>query len=433
MESKITSREYIKPSSPTPAHLRTYKLSMIDQTCAPHFIPILLLFPPRPDNDRHRTTEQLKYSLSIILTRFYPFAGRANQDNHSVDCSDAGVDFTVAEFPGHLHDVINSSQDLLLHLFPMKLDFEYVKAQSGVVFVQVNYFECGAIAVATLASHQVADLTTMVNFLKAWAGTNRGSKQEVCPNYISQILFPHKNELLGQKVSNSGSTTGKWGMRRYVFDSIAISSLKAKTGLKNPTRVEAVSAFLWKCFMEASLKNGKSDSVIVWPVNLRRRAQPPLGMDVFGNCTASTTASCRNDDGGVYKDLARKLRESVARIDGEYVTRMQGDGGFLGYQVNMQSVVADLSGGADPLLWSSWCNIGIYDIDFGWGKPVWVTTAFDHSRSEYANLIILLDTSAGDGIEACVCLGEKYMQVFDAIDELRDLEPSPLDVGSLMN
>ncbi|XP_051142846.1 stemmadenine O-acetyltransferase-like [Andrographis paniculata] len=444
MESQMISREYIKPSSPTPAHLKTYKLSMLDQTTVSNFVPIILFFPPRPDNNvvnRHQTSDQLKYSLSIILTRFYPFAGRANQDNYSIDCSDAGVDFAVFEFPGHrLLDLLrnsNSSTNSRARLFPVKFAWENEKdPESRVVFVQVNYFDCGGVAIATLIWHRAADLTTMVNFLKAWAVTNRGSNQEVCPNYISQILFPHKEDLIGQHFSTAGfMQTGKWVARRYVFDSIAISSLKSKTGLENPTRVEAVSAFLWKCFMEASLKNGKSASVLLQPVNMRRRARPPFRSDFAGNCTVSTTASSRNERGDVYKSLARKLRDPVARIDGDFVARMQGDGGFHGYQVNMQSVAADLSGGADPLFLSSWCGYGVYDIDFGWEKPVWVTTGGDSSRSEYTNGVLLLDTSAGDGIEVSICLGEKYMAVFDAIEELRDLaciDPSPLDIATSM-
>ncbi|XP_051143493.1 stemmadenine O-acetyltransferase-like [Andrographis paniculata] len=446
MESKMISRECIKPSSPTPAHLRTYKVSMLDQTSMAGHIPLVFFFPPRPDNnvdDRHRTTEQLKHSLSIILTRFYPFAGRFNGDNHSIDCSDAGVDFTVFEFPGHsLLDLLrdkDSTKDLPAQLLPIKFAWVNEKdPESRVVFVQVNYFECGAVAIATLISHWVADLTTMVNFLKAWAGTNRGSNQEVCPNYISQILFPHKTELLGQQVTYSGfAQTGKWAMRRYVFDSIAISSLKAKTGLENPTRVEAVSAFLWNCFMAASLKNGKSASAMAIAMNLRGRAKPPFGTDFFGNCGVTTTASsqnCMQED--VYKDLARKLRDAVARIDGEFVARMQGDRGLLGYHANRQSLVADFSGGADRLVSSSWCGFGVYDVDFGWGKPVWVTTAVDSSSSTYANSIILMDTSVGNGVEALIRLGEKYMAVFDAIEELLDLaciDPSPLGIGSSLN
>uniref|UniRef100_A0A6N2KB76 Uncharacterized protein n=1 Tax=Salix viminalis TaxID=40686 RepID=A0A6N2KB76_SALVM len=49
MEIQIISKEIIKPSAPTPHHLRTYKLSAVDQLAAfAADIPIILfLFPYR--------------------------------------------------------------------------------------------------------------------------------------------------------------------------------------------------------------------------------------------------------------------------------------------------------------------------------------------------------------------------------------------------
>ncbi|XP_051142861.1 stemmadenine O-acetyltransferase-like [Andrographis paniculata] len=444
MESKVISSEYIEPSSPTPSHLRTYNLSMLDQVMEPVFIPIVLFFPPCSDNivNDHadaflQVTQQLKHSLSSILTRFYPLAGRANQYKHSIDCNDAGVHFIVARFSGHrLSDLLKKpDKDLSDQLFPRKVTWDSeMDPECKILQIKVSYFDCGSVAIGAIFWHKVGDAATMVNFLKAWGSTNRGSKEGVCPNYISQYLFPHKEELLekhrpAQRILNEG----KWTTKRYIFDSIAISSLKAKTGLENPTRVEAVSAFLWNCFMAASLKNGKSTSAVAIAANLRGRAHPPFPSDCFGNFISITTASSMNRTTGEYKDLARKFRDTIKKVDGEYVSRLQGDGGLLGLDAKMHSLFAEVPDGADLLTMSSWCRFGGYDIDFGWGKPLWMTAFFhggsDSERSRYMNLVSLMDTRNGNGIEALVTLGETHMPFFDAIEELHNLaciEPSPL-------
>ncbi|XP_051142674.1 stemmadenine O-acetyltransferase-like [Andrographis paniculata] len=433
MEKTIISRENIKPSSPTPSHLKTYTGSILDQTSVPILIPFVLYFLPRTingDDFISLTTEQLKRSLSLVLTRFYPFAGRANDDGESIDCNDAGADFTVARFSGHrLLDILkNPSQDLPDHLLPADLVSDGEKDWlSRVVAIQVNYFDCGGVAVGTLFWHRAADITTMVDFVQAWASVNRGSKLGFCPNYISRILFPHKEDFNYDPFAMIGSLrTGKWASRRYVFDSPSIESLKTKTGLENPTRVEAVSALIWKCFMAASLANGKSTSAMSHAVNLRGRFRPPFPSNCFGNFFGNSVAFIRNDNGVEYKDLARKLRDSIRKIDEDYVSRLQGDG--------RRSISGDVGGAeADILGVTSWCRMGIYDdIDFGWGKPVWTTAYCNGScdeTSRYVNLVWLMDSRVGGGIEARVLLGEGYMAVFDAIDELRDLasvEPSPV-------
>ncbi|XP_051143505.1 stemmadenine O-acetyltransferase-like [Andrographis paniculata] len=442
MESKVISSEYIEPSSPTPAHLRTYNLSMLDQIMVPVFIPIVLFFPPCSNNtanDLHvsKTSKQLKRSISTILTRFYPFAGRAVPDKQYIDCNDAGVHFIVARFPGQrLSDLLKKpDKDLSDQLLPRKVSWDSeMDSQCRILQIKLNYFDCGSVAIAALFWHKVADAVTMVNFLKAWGSANRGSKEGVCPNYISQLLFPHKEELLEKRPpAQLLFNEGKWATKRYVFDSIAISSLKAKSGLENPTRVEAVSTFLWNCFITASLKNGKSASAMAVAANLRGRAHPPFPSDCFGNFISITTASSINRTTGEYKELARKFRDTIKKVDGEYVSSIQGDGGLLGLE-KIQSMYAEVPDGADLLSVSSWCRFGGYDIDFGWGKPLWMTTyvhgGSDMETSKYINLVGLMDTRNGHGIEALVTLGETYMPFFDAIEELHDLacvEPSPLD------
>lgn len=56
-------------------------------------------------------------------------------------------------------------------------------------------------------------------------------------------------------------------------------------------------------------------------------------------------------------------------------------------------------GEVDYIGFSSLCNFWLYEADFGWGKPIWVSSG-EASGSIFMNLGILFDTRFGDGIEA---------------------------------
>ncbi|KAI3464704.1 hypothetical protein Pfo_021367 [Paulownia fortunei] len=456
MEGEIISREYIKPSSRTPHDQRTHKLSLLDQIVPPIYVPLVLYFPnleniPKNAEFTPQTTQILKQSLSATLTRFYPFAGRV-KDSFSIDCNDEGVLFVVAKFDGNLSDFLkNPDPQACRGHIPSELTWTEPGPGAHVAMIQVNYFDCGGIAIGSLFLHKVADGVTVGTFMKSWAANARGSAETEFPNYMAQSFFP-QNEAL-QRESHLFSAMrqyfkfGKTVMRRYVFDASAISTLRAKLaspeeGLKQrPTRVEIVSALLWKCFMVASEAANKSSSgnnhsisLVTHGVNMRRKAEPPFPEHSFGNFVWLVPASTINTQTGrELKHLFSKIRSAITKVDVDFVKRMQGGDGFSGYCKNLEESWNGFPENADYLAISSWCNFGLYSVDFGWGKPIWITKCDAGSDTEwpFINVLWLMDTRQGDGIEAWLTLDEQYFAAFDNIQELHDLasvDPSPLDI-----
>lgn len=443
MDSKIEiiSTENVEPSFPTPQNLKTYKLSMLDQIVPSMLVPIVLYFPHTlkiDDLQSHisHTTQTLKRSLSSILSRFYPLAGRVSPDGRSILCNDEGVPFVVARLRGStLSEALqNPDPNLPRRLVPCEVTWTAEEGpDSTVALIQLNYFDCGGVAFGAVFWHGIADAMTVGNFISSWAATARGSTESVCPNYISQSLFPHKEELVRQSGSLAAiMKTGNSVMRRYVFDAAAVSSLKAESSVERPSRVEVVSALVWRCFMAASAANNKEFSVLTHAVNVRRRARPPFPSECFGNWPGLAAAASSNEADVDLGVLVGKMRESIGKIDDDFVSRLRGDGGLSGYHENLRQTWSDIPAGADSLAISSWCSFGFYDINFGWGKPVWMTRCDNgsDSKSQFLNTVWLMDTRNGDGIEAWVILDEKYMSVFHQIEELRALasiDPSPFD------
>ncbi|CAI9101995.1 OLC1v1000178C1 [Oldenlandia corymbosa var. corymbosa] len=114
MEAKIDiiSRDWIKPSSPTPQHRKQHKLSFLDQVSPFAFI---LFYEQKTKNSpdssfsSSETSLHLKQSLSKCLSQFYPLAGKLNPDRFAVDCDDSGALFAEAKVNATLSQALNNA------------------------------------------------------------------------------------------------------------------------------------------------------------------------------------------------------------------------------------------------------------------------------------------------------------------------------------
>ena len=105
MKVDVSHRESIKPSSPTPNNLQTFKLSLFDQLAPAIYTSIVLFYPIDgavgfKDDHKHATalaerSQSLKKSLPKTLTHSYPLAGRIRR-NLFVECNDEGAEFLEA-------------------------------------------------------------------------------------------------------------------------------------------------------------------------------------------------------------------------------------------------------------------------------------------------------------------------------------------------
>ncbi|PIN15038.1 Alcohol O-acetyltransferase [Handroanthus impetiginosus] len=429
MEIKIIPSENIKPTSPTPNHLKIYKLSLLDQIIPPVFSPTILYFSP-DSIPISQKIQLLKDSLASTLTLFYPFAGII-KDHLSVDCNDEGLPFSVATVKGQkLRDFLENPDMKLINSFlPNEFTWnEGAGPGSNVIKIQLNYFDCFGIAICVTFAHHIADATTICQFFKSWAANAQASCSSLTrPNYIAQSVFPQKVTL--QKESylffplQKFLKIGKFVTRRYVFDATAISTLQAQSTSSDdkqyPTRVEVISAFIWKCFMAAAEKSSKNQKpfLLTHPVNLRRRAEPRFSDDSFGNflwvAAAQWTKPLETD----LKNLVNEVKRALRGIDKEFVKRMEGENG---YYENLEELRKGIPEEANWFAFSSWLKIDLYETDFGWGRPVWVS-GFVSGESETVlpNSATLIETRSGDGIEAWVILDEKYVAAFENNKELR--------------
>ncbi|KAI3884966.1 hypothetical protein MKW98_002358 [Papaver atlanticum] len=448
MKVEVVSTETIKPSYPTPNHLRTFNLSFLDQLSPPIYVPIILFYPIDCKNGCKSTVElicdNVKKSLSETLNKYYPLAGRV-KDSSFVECNDDGVEYIEAK----VHDVSGSIfqiiQDPNIHVLRRLLPFDPYGAEGYnkkvILSTQINVLEedCGGIVIGICISHKIGDGSSLTTFINDWAAAARGVPAEQIngPQFDLPSLFPLR-DLKGYIPPSAGAEmVEEIVTKKFVFEASKIAELK-KHGIvidesdkndddvrKYPTRVEALSAFIWRRVIELDQTKKQMSHeapVTVYgslhAVNMRARMIPPLPSNSFGNMYGTTMAFTiinnhqdKEEKMGHYElpNLVEKVKESIKKIDSEYVKKVQTTDELLNAMKHLatghQMVV---------LSFSSWCKFPIYEADFGWGKPIWVTTA----TFPFKNVVVFMDTKSGDGIEAWVNMTKDDMSAFEHDKEL---------------
>ncbi|KAI3837735.1 hypothetical protein MKX03_008342 [Papaver bracteatum] len=441
MKVQVISKEIIKPSSPTPPHLRNFKLSLLDQLLPPFYIPIVLFYPASDGiNDQTSKANILRKSLPETLTRFYPMAGRL-KDNISVECDDEGVDYIEAKVNAVMSEF--TSVDVVHQLHPSHIIAENVAKQAQMA-VQVNLFDCGGIAISICLSHKIADGCTLITFINSWAAAARVAlnREILYPTFDSADIFPALPPEVIQisSLESNDSIRGENVVTKlFIFNASKISAVRARIAAsrssnvlsKYPTRSEAISALVWKSFMETSrvkaTRPSSTKPIIIRSranlvVNLRPLLNPPLPHVSFGNiitdALAESTIIVYDENtlgfGETLDGLISQLRLGVSKIDDEYVRKLrEGDVEFI----KALEEASHHSNGENAdekvqICWiSSLCSLPFYETDFGWGKPSWIVL---NTFSEYKNSVFLVDTKCGaGGIEAWVSLEEEDMVIFE--------------------
>ena len=248
----IVSKEIIKPSSPTPDHLRRYCLSFLDQVTVDVYNPMVYFYVAGSATTPVEIADRLKKSLSDFLTYYYPLAGRLNSDELFIDCNDDGVPFIETSVNCPLSDVMNTS-------FPSELNkllpFELDKLDDVSMGVQLNVFECGGVAVGICVSHKISDALSFFIVVNEWAAYCRGEKEAVRVHLSSAEVFPPtKTKVHNTRTSIFRQRVG----RRYHIDAANVETIRAKyadcpamENQRRPSRVEALSTFIYSRFIAA--------------------------------------------------------------------------------------------------------------------------------------------------------------------------------------
>ncbi|KAK4284182.1 hypothetical protein QN277_001048 [Acacia crassicarpa] len=497
VEVEVVSKEDIKPSSSTPSNLGIFKLCLLDHLIPAPYAPIIFFYPSLTLSEKNPNINFLhilKQSLSQTLTLFYPLAGKI-KDDFSIHCNDEGANFVEAKVKCSVSEFLANPDLISLHKL-LPCDLNIPKESYGGTYVsniQVSVFECGGISIGLCISHRVLDGVSLSCFLKAWTSkaSDNNHKEVVKPELLmASSMFPMDDDDHDDSLWLRDSSMAMWSSmfkkgnfvtRRFWFTNSAIAKLKVQMvdssvcrddGMvkNNPTRLEIVSAILWKSFMDASKAQSdfcnnstqlKRASLASHLVNLRKRiktddlscrsAENAIGNLLWLAFAKSNIADNNNNYETRLDGLAKKLRKALSTINDKFIeniltnnftrksailqslnikAKIDEDEEIEEEEVGFNNDKDEVEEEVECLGFSSWCNLGFNEVDFGWGKPLWVSSIGMCGSSVYMNLVVLVDSRFGDdGIEAWVTLDEPFMAYLETNPQLLGyaiLDPSPL-------
>nr|XP_016480914.1 PREDICTED: acylsugar acyltransferase 3-like [Nicotiana tabacum]UNH60663.1 acylsugar acyltransferase [Nicotiana tabacum] len=396
------SKKIIKPFSPTPSSERIYKLSFIDQFNSTQYCPLVFFYPKNKGNVVTPSIEPsdmckvIENSLSKTLAAYYPFAGTL-RDNVHVECNDIGADFYKARFDCPMSEIVKSpDRNVKEMVYPKGIPWNIVTSNRKLVTVQFNQFDCGGIALSTCVSHKIGDMCTISKFLQDWATIARDPNLKLCPQFIGSSIFPPTNEPVNEPPIQKCVT------RRLVFSNHTLKSLLSEPSqVKNPTRVELLTALLYKCGMKANSSSLKP-SILFQTVNLRSFI--PLPDNTAGNFSSSLFVPTYNEEEMMLSRLVSQLRKEKEQLVANY-KNCKGGQDLVSTTMRPFQEIRKLFKDMDFDMYrcSSLANYPLYDVDFGWGKPNKISIA----EGVFRNVFLLYDNKTGDEVEASVCLDEE--------------------------
>ncbi|GJV67034.1 stemmadenine O-acetyltransferase [Tanacetum coccineum] len=437
----LISTQYIKPASPTPYRLRTFNLSLMDQYMVGLYTPVIL-FIPNTDNASvinvvNVKSRRLKEALSSLLTRYYPFAGEIKNNLH-IECNDTGVYFVEARVNHTLIEFLRQpDDDKVRELNPKHPSTTESSLGNYVASVQVNVFNCGGIGLSTSMTHKIVDGNSYFTFMRAWAAAARGLPDTVSPSFVASEVFPN-NPSLDRWFPSNLMPTKVVATKRFVFSSAVLASLKTQHVASNndntslssrgPTRTETTAALIWRAAAKAAstIKPFDPDSphALLSLVNLRNRALPPLPWESIGNLIIKAITICYPNKLPDLATLMGEIRESIAKINSDHIESLKGEKGHKALK-KMNDLMNVMNEG-ECLFAASLLNSKKYEIDFGWGRPIWSY----HMNPGSPGVVFLNDVLHGGGVEAVVSLTCEEMEIFERDPEVlafAKVNPSPLE------
>ncbi|CAL4950617.1 unnamed protein product [Urochloa decumbens] len=296
---------------------------------------LFAIYPKPPTADFGAVVAAFEARLPSLLNHFFPFAGRIATDPNTglpeLHCNNQGAELVVGEVAGvTLASLDYGNMSACLR----KIQLPY--GEDMPLSVQVVSFACGGFTVAWSTNHLLADGSATSLLVGAWSELMRtgtlaaGSRPNhdrsvfrprVPPSYSSAALDEAFSPLDPQRQVNVLTTQQSFVQRLYYIEASDIARLQkmaSRDGDTRATRVQAVSAYLWKV-LAGVVGTADAHCRMGWWVDGRRRlaSSPELRAamrNYVGNVVTfvDREASVQEVLGLPLPGVAEMVREAIA-------------------------------------------------------------------------------------------------------------------------
>ncbi|KAG7564090.1 Transferase [Arabidopsis suecica] len=338
---------------------------------------------------------KLKHSLSLVLRNYLPLTGHITWEPNEPKPSivvypNDAVLVTIAESEADFSHLSGYGQRPLseLHALLPKLP---VSDDSATAFsIQITLFPNQGFSIGVAAHHAVLDGKTSSTFIKAWAQICKQEldniPENLTPSYDRSLIKDPTGldekmiELvrsLKEDKTNIRSLTSLPASE--LGDDVVLATLvlsrddieRLREQVKNVSPSLHLSTFViayayaWSCFVKARGGNGERSVSFLFVGDFRDRLDPKLPGNYFGNCMFPVgcynrkAAEFMEEKGFVtaveiLSDLVKGL--SSRKIETIADTFVEGFG-FQSWSTQFGTVAGST-------------RLGVYEADFGWGRPV---------------------------------------------------------------
>ncbi|CAL4950609.1 unnamed protein product [Urochloa decumbens] len=332
LQVRVVSRRLVKASATSvePRVLAVSNLDLIPQTMP---ASMFCIYPKPSTGDFTAVVAAFEAGLPSLLNFFFPLAGRIATNPSSglpeVNCGNQGAELVVGEAGVALACLDLGSMSASLRRIQQPF------AEDVALSVQVVSFACGGFTVAWRTNHVLVDGSALCLLVNAWSELARSGtlaagaqpshdrsvfRPRAAPSY-SAALDEALTPLDGERQVNVLTTKQSFVERLFYIEASDVARLReeaSRDGGTRATRVQAVSAYLWKV-LAGVVGAADAHCRMGWWVDGRRRltTTPEIRAamrNYFGNVTTFTVREERVQElvEMPLPDVAAMVREAIA-------------------------------------------------------------------------------------------------------------------------
>ncbi|AQK80429.1 transferase [Zea mays] len=277
----VSSRTLLRASDPPPDFPAVLQASNLDLILGSFHIYLIAMYPA-PAAGFPAVVAAARDAMPAFLSRFFPFAGRvvANADTGvpEIACDNTGAELVVARAGVRLADVDFADADRSLGRIAVPFQ------QDLALSLQLVRFACGGFALSWGTNHLLVDGHGLTALPSAWAELLRTGGLSWEPHHERASLFrprdpPRYSASLDAEFTRyapaglpNSLLTATLVRRNYVVSAADVDRLRAaaSTPARRATRLEALSAHVWK-LLAAAVGGLDAHCRMAWLVDGRPR------------------------------------------------------------------------------------------------------------------------------------------------------------------
>ncbi|KAL6627655.1 hypothetical protein ACP70R_031381 [Stipagrostis hirtigluma subsp. patula] len=290
----VVSRRLVKASDPS-IQPHVLALSNLDFLGRPVRISMFCVYPKPQAGDFAAVVAAFEAGLPSLLNHFFPLAGRLSINPSSgfpepeVHCGNQGAELVVGEAGVPLACLDYGAAGAAARAIRQPYDAELALS------VQVVSFACGGFTVAWCSSHALMDGGALSLLVRAWSELARSGTLAVgsTPRHDRSLLRPRSPPSYGaalqdqfmplhaerHKVNVLTLEENRFVERLYYIEASDVARLRGAASLddgggQRATRVQAVSAYLWKA-LAGVVGTADTHCRLRWVVDGRVRITAP--------------------------------------------------------------------------------------------------------------------------------------------------------------